>query len=285
MNNIDNNIDNVVNAHREAYDTLVISGGSTSGLVMLGRLYKNDLGIDIDKIKNFAGTSVGSIICLLLLLGFSYFEIANHLYHSNIWTKLCRIDPYRIVMGKGCFSLNIIRLELEGMIRDRLGKVPIMSELPKNFLCATFDLDKNELIYIDNKSMPDMDVVQAVIMSCSIPLLFEPCIYKGSCYIDGGILDNFPILKTCQTFDCKKVFGIRCLKTRVEKQDGTIWQLRDIVRILFACSHNNLNNQLSQLGDRPVHIETVSSSTLFFDLSMTKDRLVEMFLSGMLSNN
>jgi len=40
---------------------------------------------------------------------------------------------------------------------------------------------------------PDMPVVMAVRMSMSIPLFFVPIKFEGDYYVDGGLLNNFPL--------------------------------------------------------------------------------------------
>ena len=38
-----------------------------------------------------------------------------------------------------------------------------------------------------------MPCLIALRMSANLPLIFEPYKYNRSCYLDGGIIDNFPI--------------------------------------------------------------------------------------------
>ena len=57
------------------YDTLVLSGGSSKGILTLGALqycYDNFL---LNKIETYVGTSSGAIISFLLIIGYSPIEI------------------------------------------------------------------------------------------------------------------------------------------------------------------------------------------------------------------
>ena len=61
-----------------------------------------------------------------------------------------------------------------------------------------FSLHLNEFKLIDMsyKTHPDLNIIDALYMSCSIPFIFQPMFYKSSYMIDGAILCNFP-LKQC----------------------------------------------------------------------------------------
>lgn len=49
---------------------------------------------------------------------------------------------------------------------------------------------------VNYTSFPDLPICKAVLMSCAIPMLFTPALYDGKCYVDGGIITNYP-LKYC----------------------------------------------------------------------------------------
>ena len=57
-------------------------------------------------------------------------------------------------------------------------------------VCTNLSFMKAE--YFDYKSAPDMQVVDAVCMSISVPFVFEQPTHKGHLYTDGSICDNFP---------------------------------------------------------------------------------------------
>ena len=64
------------------YDTLCLSGGGINGLKMLGSLkYLNDNNIiQMKKVNTFIGTSVGSLINLLLVLNYKINTIIKIIY-------------------------------------------------------------------------------------------------------------------------------------------------------------------------------------------------------------
>jgi predicted acylesterase/phospholipase RssA len=264
------------------YDTLVISGASSSGIVLLGKLLKLELNgsLDISRIKTFAGTSIGAVISLLLIIGYSPSEIVYSLRESKIWGKLASINIQNIIQLKGIFSLQILEDELETMILKKCDHIPTIGELNKNFLCASFNLSSNKLVYFNTIDTPNMDAKKAVILSCAIPFLFEPCIFNNEKYIDGGILDNFPLRKTIELFDCNSLVGVLCSK-KYPKEICETWQFSDFNAILFACSSFYTEEQIREVTEK-IHVKIirVASSVPFYDLNLSGEKIDLMFQLG-----
>jgi predicted acylesterase/phospholipase RssA len=54
-------------------------------------------------------------------------------------------------------------------------------------------LNKFETIELSHKTNPDLGLLQALTMSSSLPGIFMPTIIDDCCYIDGGVMCNYPI--------------------------------------------------------------------------------------------
>ena len=63
----------------------------------------------------------------------------------------------------------------------------------KKLIIAATNLSKKEVRYFNYQTTPNMSISLAVRISISIPILFTPVKYENDLYIDGCILDNFPI--------------------------------------------------------------------------------------------
>ncbi len=59
-----------------------------------------------------------------------------------------------------------------------------------------FELNQFEIIDISYKTHPELRLITALQMTCSVPVLFSPVCIEDKCYIDGGIVSNYP-LKFC----------------------------------------------------------------------------------------
>ena len=71
------------------YDTICMSGGGLNGFAFIGALeYLNNTNyININSIKNFVGTSIGSVFALLLVCGYLPLELGDFIIDFN-FTKI-----------------------------------------------------------------------------------------------------------------------------------------------------------------------------------------------------
>ena len=59
-----------------------------------------------------------------------------------------------------------------------------------------FEMNDFEIIDISYKTHPDLRLLTALQMTCGVPVLFTPVFIEDKCYIDGGVVSNYP-LKFC----------------------------------------------------------------------------------------
>lgn len=181
-------------------DSLVLSGGGIFGVLVLGALqHCIDINmLDISKIDVLVGTSIGSIICYLLIIGFYPTEIVhlliNHRHHLDGLTVFNLVKMYNM---EGGVSFNIIQQLLERITLDKTGTLFTMKSLHdkygKMLVCTTFNYTKKTVEYISYKNYPDMPCILACAASSAIPIIFERCIYNENMFVDGGIHDNLSI--------------------------------------------------------------------------------------------
>jgi predicted patatin/cPLA2 family phospholipase len=62
-----------------------------------------------------------------------------------------------------------------------------------NIYFHTTELISMKLEIISHENYPDLPLVKALHMSCAIPMAFSPCFYNEKCFIDGGLLNNYPL--------------------------------------------------------------------------------------------
>jgi predicted acylesterase/phospholipase RssA len=184
-----------------SFDTIVISGGSVKGSALLGALYYVFSKCDISNIKNFVGTSVGTIIIFLLSIGYTPLELMIYLCtHGHEFTsKMSNVDVLKMVAGNGATSFAPVQEELEKLTIEKIGKLPTLRDIETKFgkklVLCTFNVTKHETEYLSADNHPDLPCITAIRMSCNIPLIFEKFMYNNNLYVDGGISDNFPIKK------------------------------------------------------------------------------------------
>lgn len=155
---------------------LVLSGGGTRGFAHLGVIQAlNDAGIFPDILS---GTSAGAIVGVLYADGHSPKAIL-HMMNSG-----SRLDFMRPALPReGLLQIGgvikILKSNLHAKTFEEL-KIPL-------YVAAT-DLNNGKAEYFSKG-----DLLDPVIASASIPILFQPVMINNICYVDGGVLDNLPL--------------------------------------------------------------------------------------------
>jgi NTE family protein len=208
INDMCNNLENILvrnvqsvlpgnDISEKYYDTLVLSGASIKGFITLGALqYLYDISA-LKNIKTYVGTSSGSIISYLLIIGYTPIEILTYICTNQILEKMKNFNLSDMLNGKGACSFDIIQSHLEKMTISKIGYFPTLNDLYKNngitLICSTYNFTENRGEYLSWETHPFLPCLTALRMSSNLPLIFEPYKYSNNLYVDGYISDNFPI--------------------------------------------------------------------------------------------
>jgi NTE family protein len=155
---------------------LVLSGGGTRGFAHLGVIKAlNEAGIYPDVIS---GTSSGALAGVMYADGYTPEQIMNLMKVSS------RLDIMKPALPReGLLQLGgvikIIKSSLRAKTFEDL-KIPM-------YVSAT-DLNNGKAVYFS-----EGELIEPLIASASLPVIFQPVIINDICYVDGGIMDNLPI--------------------------------------------------------------------------------------------
>lgn len=186
---------------------IVIGPGSVKGICVVGLLHELEVNGYLDNIKGYAGSSVGSIISLLLTIGLPVSRVASISCSVNLFKGLMTNYDINSIQSMfeemknnfGLISPWIIGKQLEWIVEKKFGFVPTMSELykitGKHFVCTTYNETEDESVYIDHITHPDLLCTTAVVFSCAIPIFMFEIKSDGCTYMDGGLVDPMPIYK------------------------------------------------------------------------------------------
>mgnify|MGYP003332971369 CR=1 FL=1 len=200
---------------------LVLGGGGAAGFTIYGALKKLNTNnfFDFKNIKSIHACSAGSIIAGLILIEQNW-DLLDDYILKRPWDKLININPSSILnlwQQKGVFNENIMKEIIKPFLQAKDYSVDITLKDIYDitgielFVYTTninsLSLETNVLNY---KTFPDLELYKAITMSSAFPLMFEPICIDGSCYIDGGLLNNFP-LNECVNLneDTKEILGIK----------------------------------------------------------------------------
>ena len=63
----------------------------------------------------------------------------------------------------------------------------------KRLIINAYNVTSSKQEIFSHLTSPSMSCIKALQLSISIPLIFETFPWNGSIYIDGGMIDNFPL--------------------------------------------------------------------------------------------
>lgn len=180
---------------------LVLSGGGIRGVAHLGILKAlQKTGV---RFSHITGTSAGSIAGSFYAAGIDPEDAFDIFMRTNL-TKFMRL-----ALG----SLGLFNIERTGEIFRRYLPEKIEDLNIPLTICAT-NFSDGKVVYFEKG--PLVPIIHA---SSCIPGVFKPIIIDNKMYVDGGVIDNFPVEPLLNT--CNYIIGSTCNHLRsIEKTNG-----------------------------------------------------------------
>lgn len=187
---------------------LVFEGGGVKGIAYVGALQVLREKDVMQNIKRTGGTSAGAIIALLVGLGYTVDELHDILFSLDFGNFLDDSwgivqDAQRLVNRYGWYKGDFFRNWITNLISQKTGL--------DNATFSDIQNLKSDNKYLDMyfvgtnistrfstifsyEHTPNMQIADAVRISMSVPLFFTaPQIDNTDYYVDGGVLDNYPV--------------------------------------------------------------------------------------------
>ncbi len=188
---------------------LVFSGGGARSLVQIGALkVMEEEGLTFDYI---GGTSMGAIFGALVAQGYTSDEILmlmnqvnwNQLQNDNIprerlsyndkkrnerYVFTLGIKDWNVLLPKGLNSGHFVLQNLSFLMQEG-NRINDFSQLPIPFYCVATDLIDGNLKVFERGSLTN-----ALRASSAFPSIFYPVEIDDKVYVDGGVIDNFPVM-------------------------------------------------------------------------------------------
>lgn len=267
------------------YKGLVLSGGGTKGFCTLGALqYMQDNKLLDENIEYLAGTSIGSIICYFLAIGYSPIEMVVYLCSNNVFESLKLNSIGEIFTGDGIYNYSVINKHYEKMTLDKLGYIPTLKQLKDNFnkelIVSAYNISQNIPEYLSYKNYPTMSCLDAIRMSSNLPFIFNEFLYDDKEYIDGGVFDNFPI--SCIDIDNIKTFGIYLdTKKNNDPSSNKIIKVIDkIYNVLMIPIAENEKKRLEFYKDKVEVLKISIENFKIYTFSLQHSQKLELFSVG-----
>jgi len=197
---------------------LVISGGGQTGFTFYGILREaSKHGFwNIENIESIYATSIGSFISVVMCLNYDWDTLDNY-FIKRPWDKVFKFDLYSIINAfdkKGIFDIKLFE--------DMFSPLFLGMDIPLSITLKEFyelnkidlhiyatELNNFEITDISHTTHPEWRVIEAVYASSTLPIVFSPLIHDDKCYIDGGVLLDYPNIKCLSRGALpEEIFGI-----------------------------------------------------------------------------
>lgn len=272
------NTENKSKIESTPYNCLVIAGGATKCISSIGALHYLHINNHLNFIEHYIGTSAGGMICYLLAIGYTPFELIKFICGSNFVDEFKNLNIAGVVEQKGLINYYIVQDYLEKLSINKIGYIPTFKDLRlklgKDLTLVTYNLTKNQPEYLNNSTYPDMNCLTAIRMTANVPLLFERFFYNSCEYLDGGLVDNFPVcyLKGPEY----KTIGINIspIDMSIPKKQNYVMYLLKVAMIPY----NYFNTQYKHTENADIiEIQTDISS---FDFNLDISTRMNLFSKG-----
>lgn len=247
---------------------IALSGGGIRGIAHVGvlkALEDNNIKIDI-----IGGTSCGSMIASLYAMGYSpqYIYILFKKYAKEI----AKINTMPIIAGiqNHFFNKKKIVTGLKNgenleVLYDKLANkkgVKDIKQIPMKIVIPTVDItEAKEYVFTNNipqknnednvKYIKDITVGRAVRASSSFPAVFSPCLMENHEFMDGGVLDNVPVLEVKKQ-GADKVIAVKFNADVIDERSNVM----DIVMKTIDIMGNKISEESINKSDLVLNIFT-----------------------------
>lgn len=269
-------------------ENVIIGGGGVAGFCSIGALYEifsedDKIKPKLSEVKNFIGTSVGSIISTMLSCTSDQDYLLGQIQEYNIPGLVDNsvgfiADLYRLFTkfgyNKGDYAYSIVQKFIkENTGQDMLTFSKHYEITKKNLVLTSVNVNTGQIVYFNRLTHPDMEVALAVRMSMSIPVFYVPIKYTNTdtdymeilgeegLYVDGGLIDNFPV-----EFIFTKMFDLLNRDTKVNKKE-VVDALIELYRLDNDYSYYNSVKDVMET-DLDTKIKTIRKNRLSETISI-----------------
>ena len=253
---------------------IALAGGGIRGIAHAGALKaleENNI-----KVEAIGGTSAGSIVATLYAMGYKPYYI--YVLFKKYAQDIINIGNASLLNGFG----NLLKSKkvgfsglndgtmLEKMINELAIKkqIKVIGDIKMPLVISTVDIAEAKEYIITNcaprndifdEFITEIEVGKAVRASSSFPAFFCPCEYKKHIFMDGGVLDNVPVLPLKQVYD-KKIIAVNFEADPVKSERD----VTDIIMKTLDIMGNKISEKSLEQSDLLLTVPTDSAG--LFDI-------------------
>lgn len=262
---------------------IAFKGGGVKGIAHSGVVQGlEEIGL-LAKLTHFIGSSAGSIVaglCACRLSAETIKEISLALDFKKLGDRgFFFKDLYDLTTTWGCCE-NIGGQIYTAILEKYVGNGAItfkevLVKFDSTLIITTTDINFGETLYYDHVTNPDMPIAEAVRRSINMPWYYSPIQSDNHYFIDGGLLNNYPIKHLYKYLPKNQVIG-SCLVSS-SQLENQLKPINTIPKNFIDYSERILEILLNKAmsvhvpekeWQRTIAIDTMNISSTDFDIKM-----------------
>ena len=251
---------------------IIFSGGGFKCWAYIGTIRALNEEVPFENIELIIGVSCGSIYGLFYLLQFDYTFILNFFLNLDI-KKYIDPDIDSIITNQSLLEGKQFKFLIQSILSTKIHPDCTFVELFEKtgilFTVVAFNMTDVKIEYFNKNHTPDIKVIDALMASSALPLLFPAYSIGDKLYYDGSICNNCPCNLVPK--DCSIAFDIG---THIRNIKYNILSLINCMTELLNKQANNLNKNISySILSSKYDNETVN-------LNQSNDDIFNIYMDG-----
>jgi predicted acylesterase/phospholipase RssA len=256
---------------------IFFSGGGLKGWAYVGSIRALEEVKELINLEHVIGTSIGSLFGLLYLLKIDWKDILDYIININI-KEIADVDIDNILVNQSIMKGHLYKEYAKKLISRKVNPELTFMELftmtGVQFTVNAFNITKSLHEYFNYKLTPDVKIIDAVIASSSIPIIFPAYSIGDSYYYDGSIC-------TCHPVELVEDLGTIILDLGTYYNNNSNPTNNNIGNVLYAISTLTSNN-INKNFDRYLLFDVIDYRYIndMVNFDQTKDDVFNIYIQG-----
>lgn len=258
-------------------EEICLAGGCNRGIAYIGCLKRMEE-LNILNLKKIVGTSIGSFIGACYILGYSSDELFDSIIEKNLndFKDFSITEPSSLLKGEKyknwIYEILAKKDNPNITLKELYNKTNIEFIITTTCIYNGSDDFSEGIVYLSHKITPDISLFNAINCSMAFPLVFPPVSYKNCEFIDGGMLDNFPL-----DLVSTNAIGIKTTSKPINSLTSIKNPISYIGKI-FELMYNRLKLLKNETHQNIININCDDFDILDFDMSI--DNKITLYKRG-----
>lgn len=271
------------------YNNLALSGGAFKSIGLLGVVkYLEEIEI-INRFKNYIGTSGGGIILFLILIGYKSNEIKNVLkdeidYLTDLNFQNIPNMYNDLGIDDGNKNNKLLRKYLYSKLNlNSITFIEFAKKFGYNLILTGSNLTKERVDYFSIDTYPNMDIIEALLITSRVPLIYKPIKFNDDLYLDGALYCNFPV----EYFEknSKDTLGITIMQKNIKNYDNVFNLVNNVMfSLMTKLSYDNIEKNKDKYNICKIYFDNNSIDDINFSFNNMRMNIDKDMFNNYMNN-